>query len=363
MVPIQSRLKIAENPYMMAHGRDIGSHKNFFRAIEIFDSQKVPPMNIESLSLDQMRAALAVADLGSFSAAARTFNRTQSAVSYAVTTIEQQLGIALFDRSDGQKPRPTETGRVLLREMEAVVRRADEIRKQARAIGKGQELELVITIDAVFPVECLAATLKEFEGKFSTVQIHLNIEVMGAVQRDVLDGKSVLGVIGSLPVLPPGLIGDALPPIVRIPVAARDHPLSRGTPECRLPHRLLLDHVQIVHSERSALTEGRDFSVYSGRTWRVNDLAAKRDLLIAGIGWGYMPTHCVGKDVTAGALRRLWVEDLRDENTIALIVVRRRDRLLGPAARWMVSRLTERSFHQSLLAKTEKRQLEAPERN
>ena len=51
-------------------------------------------MNIESLSIDQMRAALAVAELGSFSGAARRFSRAQSAVSYAVMTLERQLGVA-----------------------------------------------------------------------------------------------------------------------------------------------------------------------------------------------------------------------------------------------------------------------------
>src|SRR3954463_6844216 len=86
-------------------------------------------LNIEGLSLDQMRAALMVAESGSFSAAARRLSRKQSALSYAVATLEDQLGVVLFDRVDGQRPKPTEVGRLLLLEMEAVVRRADEIKK------------------------------------------------------------------------------------------------------------------------------------------------------------------------------------------------------------------------------------------
>jgi DNA-binding transcriptional LysR family regulator len=296
-------------------------------------------VNIESLSIDQMRAALAVAELGSFSGAARRFNRAQSAVSYAVTTLERQLGVALFDRTDGAKPQPTETGRVLLREMEAVVRRADEIKNQARDIGKGLEYELPITIDSLFPLDSLTNTLKEFQCEFPTVQLRINVEAMGAVQNDVLEARSTLGIIGSLLNLPVGLIGDALPPVIRFPVAARDHPLAQGHPRKRLPHRLLLDHVQILQSDRSNLTLGRDFSVYTGRTWRVSDLATKRSLLCAGLGWGYMPQHDIAEDVATGILRRLWVENLRDQNTVALVVVRRRDRVLGPAARWLLTQL------------------------
>jgi DNA-binding transcriptional LysR family regulator len=296
-------------------------------------------VNIESLSIDQMRAALAVAELGSFSSAARKFNRAQSAVSYAVTTLERQLGVALFGRTDGAAPQPTEAGRVLLREMEAVVRRADEIKNQAREIGKGLEHELPITIDSLFPLSKLSETLREFDEEFPTVQIHIKVEAMGAVQNDVVEAKSALGIIGSLPHLPAGLIGDAIASVIRFPVAARDHPLAQGHPKKRLVHRLLLDHIQILQSDRSNLTLGRDFAVYTGRTWRVSDLAAKRTIICAGLGWGYMPQHDIADDIASGVLRRVWVENLRDQNTVAFIVARRRDRVLGPAARWLLSRL------------------------
>src|SRR5581483_7522834 len=99
----------------------------------------------------------------------------------------------------------------------------------------------------------------------------------GAVQESVLTGNSAIGIIGSLPYLPPGLIGDALPPIVRIPVSAAGHPLVQNNDGSKpTPHRLLLDYVQLVLSDRSNLTAGRDFSVYAGQTWRISDLATKR---------------------------------------------------------------------------------------
>jgi DNA-binding transcriptional LysR family regulator len=298
-------------------------------------------VNIESLSIDQMRAALAVAELGSFSDAARRFNRAQSAVSYAVSMLEHQLGVALFNRSDGAKPKPTATGRVLLREMEALVRQADEIKKQARDIGKGLEHELGLTIDSLFPISSLADVLGVFAREFPTVKLRLNIEAMGAVQKEVLEGRSTLGIIGSLLHLPPSLIGDALRPINRLPVTATNHPLAKGSAAKRLPHRILLDHIQILQSDRSELTEGRDFMTYTGRTWRVSDLATKHAFLKAGLGWGYMPEHDIVLDIAERVLSRVWIEGLRDRNAVPLVVVRRRDRVLGPAAQWMLMKLME----------------------
>ncbi|MCW6510044.1 LysR family transcriptional regulator [Lichenifustis flavocetrariae] len=58
---------------------------------------------IGSLSLDQLKVLVAVADTGSFSAAARKLGRVQSAISQTVQTLEDAQGVQLFDRS-GHKP-------------------------------------------------------------------------------------------------------------------------------------------------------------------------------------------------------------------------------------------------------------------
>jgi DNA-binding MarR family transcriptional regulator len=50
---------------------------------------------LDSLTLDQIRLFLAVADAGSFSKAARQLNRAQSAVTYGIQKLEAQFGIPL----------------------------------------------------------------------------------------------------------------------------------------------------------------------------------------------------------------------------------------------------------------------------
>ena len=62
---------------------------------------------IDALNLDQLRVFVAIADQGSFSAAARHLRRAQSAVSNAIVNLEAALGVSLFDRS-GWKPQLTE---------------------------------------------------------------------------------------------------------------------------------------------------------------------------------------------------------------------------------------------------------------
>ncbi|MEO0969690.1 MAG: LysR family transcriptional regulator [Cyanobacteria bacterium J06639_18] len=50
------------------------------------------------MKLSQLRAVVAVADSGNFSEAALELQITQPAISYAVATLEEQLGVALFAR-------------------------------------------------------------------------------------------------------------------------------------------------------------------------------------------------------------------------------------------------------------------------
>lgn len=53
---------------------------------------------IGSLTLDQLRVLVAIAEAGSFSAAGRELRRAQSAISQAVSNLEAIQGVELFDR-------------------------------------------------------------------------------------------------------------------------------------------------------------------------------------------------------------------------------------------------------------------------
>jgi hypothetical protein len=52
-----------------------------------------------------------------------------------------------------------------------------------------------------------------------------------------------------------------------------------------------------VLTDRSPLTEGKEFAVMSSQTWRLADVSSKHMLLNAGIGWGYMPEPMVHNDL------------------------------------------------------------------
>jgi hypothetical protein len=73
---------------------------------------------------------------------------------------------------------------------------------------------------------------------------------------------------------------EPLPAVDMIMVAARSHPLSQLTGI--IPKSELAKHVQLVLTDRSELTQGREFGVMSPLTWRLSDLYAKHSFLLKG---------------------------------------------------------------------------------
>ena len=84
--------------------------------------------NPEPLSLDQLQVLLAIAEEGSFAGAARRLKRATSAVSYAVDTLETQLGVSLFDRGTTRRAKLSHVGEAVVAEAKSVAYSAQMLR-------------------------------------------------------------------------------------------------------------------------------------------------------------------------------------------------------------------------------------------
>jgi DNA-binding transcriptional LysR family regulator len=295
------------------------------------------------INLDQLRVFAVAVEEGSFSAAARRLNRSQSSVTYAIQKLEETVGVPLFDRS-GYRPDLTEAGRGLLPRARRVIETSAGFERQARALREGIEPEVTLVVDAMFPMESLFIVLSKFDQRFPTVQTRLYVESMGATVKTVLDGHADFGIVIDFANVSDELASVAMDAIELVPVTAPTHPLAlmqRRSGET-LQDEDLRDHLQLVLTDRSELTKGRDNGVVSVRTWRLADLGAKHAMLLAGMGWGNMPVHMVTSDLEAGRLVELviarWPKHVR-RPTIPTVAVHRQDRPPGPAGSWLLEQL------------------------
>jgi DNA-binding transcriptional LysR family regulator len=103
---------------------------------------------------------------------------------------------------------------------------------------------------------------------------------------------------------------------------------------------VLAQHVQLVLTDRSSLSQGREFGVVASRTWRLADLGAKHAFLLAGLGWGSMPIHMVETDLARGALVALTLEDFQAPRYVmAMSAAYPAAAPPGPAGQWLMGRL------------------------
>ena len=255
-------------------------------------------------TLDQLRIFLTIVDTGSFAAAARTLNRANSVISYAIANLEAQLGFPLFDRESTRRPQLTAAGRSILAEARTVSDGIAGLRAKARGLMRGLEPEVHLVVDVMLPTERLVDALTAFRDEFPTVALRLRVEALGAVTQLVLDGVAGIGISGPMPGLAahPAIEPIRVGEVELVSVAAPKHPLAKIG---RNLHAKMREHVQLVLSDRSELTKSVDFAVISPRTWRLSDLGAKLLLLRAGIGWGNMPLPMVQEDLDSGSLVRL----------------------------------------------------------
>jgi DNA-binding transcriptional LysR family regulator len=278
-------------------------------------------------------------DEGSFSAGARRLNRAQSAVSELVSNLEAQIGVQLFDRSE-RYPKLTPAGVLLVADARAVIANINVLKARAKGISGGLEPELSAVIDVLFPIEAVADSASEFRARFPSTPLRLYVEALGGAYQPVLDGRCSLGVVGSLPDAPASMSAEPLPAVDMIMVAARSHPLSKLTGI--IPKSELAKHVQLVLTDRSELTQGREFGVMSPLTWRLSDLYAKHSFLLKGLGWGGMPLHAVKQDLKNKRLVKLLIEDLPEQGlALPMFAVYSSAQPPGPAGRWLIERLRQ----------------------
>ncbi len=293
---------------------------------------------LAGVSLDQLRIFVVAADGASFSAAGRQLNRAQSAISHAIANLEGQLGVQLFDRSD-RLPRLTNEGSVLLAMARDIVQGADALKVQARQMAEGLEPELSVVVDVMFPQDRLTAAIGALAKNFPTTNLRLYVEALGAVTEAVLDQRCSVGVIGTLPDVPPSLAKERLLSVPFVTVVAPTHPLaSLAGP---IPMDVAEEHVQLVLTDRSALTKGRDFGVLGKQSWRLADLGAKHAFLREGLGWGHMPLPVVADDIRRGALVKVEIEGIPSGITMPMSAVYRKDSPPGRVGRWFIDRLRQ----------------------
>lgn len=291
-------------------------------------------------TLDQLQVFLTVAETGSFSAASRVLNRAQSVVSYTIANLESQLEMQLFERSGARQPKLTEAGRAMLEDSRRLLSDLQVMRARVKSLKEGLEAEVAVAISVMVPPQAVVAVLREFRDRFPTVALNLSSGELGMVMEAVLSGRAAIGIGGAVLKQDDAITVEKIGHSFLIPVAARDHALAKIDRPLTLSD--VREEVQLVVTDASGLTKGRDFNVLSYKTWRVSDIATKHALIRGGLGWGGLPASIIRDELAQGTLVHLDLQAY-EQGEYPIYAIRRIASPPGPAATWMIE-----AFHRLL---------------
>jgi DNA-binding transcriptional LysR family regulator len=254
------------------------------------------------MTFDQVIVFHKIVESGSFKSAAAQLHKTQPAISLAIKKLEEEMEVDLFDRS-GYRPELTAHGKAFYERSFKVLQGMSELEGLSNSFKKLEEPEVFISVDGISPLPKLLHILKNFGDKYPNTKLNLGFDILSETERKVLSKEAQIGITH--------FIGDKnvfeIVPITTVkmlPVMSRELYKERKVKT----QNDLKEIDQIVIGDKNP--RGASFGLLDeGKKWRINEGNFKRDIILAGLGWGHLPDHTIEREI---AEKKLVVLDFQD---------------------------------------------------
>ena len=285
------------------------------------------------LDLRELKTFRAVAAEKSFTRAARELNYAQSSVTAQVQSLEEELGVPLFDRL-GRKIELTVAGRQLLLYAEKLLTLAEEARRSV-----GNDGPPIGTLTVLAPETLLAYRLpdllKRFQAQFPAIQLSLSAVESCGVAADIEPSVDIAFSL-DLPLRAPHLQVQLLRKEPIVLVVAPGHSLA-GKKKLKAE---AIGAEQVLVNERACSYRGlfertlRAEEVTVTRSLEFLSVEAIKQCALASMGIAVLPEVVVHRELKQGLLVALdWP---RKPMAVCTQLYRHRDKWMSPvmAAFW-----------------------------
>jgi DNA-binding transcriptional LysR family regulator len=287
------------------------------------------------IGLDQWGALVAVVEAGGYAGAARRLHRTQSTITYTIKKLEEQLGLKVFELK-GRRAMLTPTGQLLYRRGKSLLSEAARLERAAAELARGQEPQIRLAVDVVYPTWLLLDCLKTFGDEQPDTRIELYETVLGGTDEALIAGEVDLA-IGSA--VPGGFLGDALMQMRFVCAAAPAHPLHA------LGRAVTLDdlraHRHLVVRD-SGVQRTRSGGWLNEKRWTVSHKATSIHAACMGAGYAWFPEDTVRAEIDSGRLVRLPLAEGAERHATLYLVIADTE-LAGPGTLRLAGLLKERT--------------------
>ncbi|HEY9120547.1 MAG TPA: LysR substrate-binding domain-containing protein [Marinobacter sp.] len=288
-----------------------------------------------AITIDALKVLDAIDRKGSFAGAANELFRVPSAISYTVQKLEEDLNVAIFDRT-GHRAALTPAGRYLLAEGRTLLEAAENLAHTTRQVAQGWETRLRIGFNSLLPAECLFPAVKEFYELGVPVEVQL-VEEVFAGSWDALQSRRVDLVVGADQISKPAgsFTTTPLGEMRFVYAIAPDHPLATATQP--LTEEDIAPFPAAVAADTSrSLPPGHAGIFRRQRTITVANIDQKIAVQQAGLAVGWLPEARVRNQLANGSLITL---DVHEPRQPIMLHLARHSEDQGKALMWFWERL------------------------
>jgi len=261
------------------------------------------------MEIRQLRAFIAIAELGTFTAGAKRVHVTQAAISMQIRQLENELGARLFIRAP-RRVMLTEAGEQLLQRARQILRDHDAAVDEIAELAGAERGRLRIgSASAMVTTDVLPKLLKEVRKQHAGAEVSVASGTSEALVQQILGGELDVAFV-SLPVEARGINTERLSQDQLVAVASPRHRLAKQ----RTISAYTLAGEKLILGERGGNTRRLidQFFAQAGVTLHVamelSRQAAIRRMVEEDMGVGIVPLQTVSEAVDRGRLVRWWIE-------------------------------------------------------
>jgi len=282
-----------------------------------------------NVTISQLRAFLAVARRGSFSRAADDVGLSQSAVSISVRHLEAELGLKLFDRTT-RHVEPTSVGATLVATSSRLIEELDATLNELRDIGEQRRGRAVIACVPAVARSLMPRCVAYCAAKWPDVSLRIDdiaaTEVAGKVSRGEVEFGVLSGEISNTELHTEPLLQDPFRLVCR-----RDDPIGKTG---RVAWAQLSGRRLVMLSNTSGSRQLIEATLQRTATnaevfLELAQPGSVLGMVEAGLGLAVVPQLAAprGDDALLASCRLT-----KPEVSRTIVLLRRRDRSLSPAA-------------------------------
>ena len=261
------------------------------------------------MDIRQLRAFTAIAETGTFTAAAERVHVTQAAISMQIRQLETETGVRLFVRAP-RRVLLTEAGEKLLERARVILREHDSALSELAALTGADKGRLRIgSASAMVSGDPLPQILKKLKAVHPGVEASVISGTSEDLVQRLMNGEIDAAFV-SLPVEARGVQTELLNEDQLVAIASPRHKLAKQ----KVVSAYALSSEKLILGERGGNTRRLidQFFAQAGVTPNVSmelsRLAAIKRMVEEDMGLGIVPLQSVEEEVARGTLVRWWIE-------------------------------------------------------